>query len=137
MEIEVTNDNENLLLGRREVECLFKGTYGHFSRTDAVQAISKKINVTTKNVYVISIKGESGKRDAKGLFYIYNNEEVANKDISKYIINRNLPKKNKPKEETSSKTSKDKTAEPKKPVDVVPEVKSPEKPKDSTKTSNA
>lgn len=137
MEIEVINDKENVLLNRREVECLFKGNYGAFSRIEAVQAVSKKLNATNKNVYAISIKGESGLRNAKGLFYIYNNEEAAKKDISNYIINRNEPKKSDTTEESSTKSSSDKVVKPAKPVDVAPKTGSPEKAKDRTEIKKA
>ncbi len=137
MEIEVTNDKENILIGRREVECIFKGNYGGFSRADAVQALSKKINATNKKIYSISIKGESGLCNAKGLFYIYDNEETASKDISKYIIDRNTPKKTDSSEESSATPSVDKASGSKKPVAAAPKTKSPEKAKDQTKTPKA
>ena len=101
MEIDVSSDKENLLLGRREVKCIFRGSYGHFSRIDAVQALSKKIKITNKKVYVVSIDGKSGSRDGKGLFYIYDNENNAKKDISEYILTRNNPTITKPEKSTT------------------------------------
>ena len=113
MDIEISSDKENLLLGRREVKCIFIGSYGHFSRIDAVQALSKKIKITNKKVYVVSIDGKSGSRDGKGLFYIYDNENNAKKDISEYILTRNKPTMTKP--EKSKTSSKDTEEAPTKP----------------------
>ena len=122
MDIEVRSDKENLLFGRREVECIFRGSYGHFSRIDAVQALSKKIKTTHQKVFVISIHGQSGSRDAEGLFYIYDDENNAKKDIPDYILTRNKPNASKPeKSETSSKADE---AEKAKPI-TDEEVKSP------------
>lgn len=113
MDIEVSSDKENLLIGRREIECIFRGSYGSFNRNDAVQALSKKIKTTNKNVFVISIDGGSGTRDAKGLFYIYDNENNAKKDISEYILTRNKPDVPKPKpSKDSSKDTDEAKAKP-------------------------
>ncbi len=79
MNIEINRDIENLLVGRREVECIFRDSYGSFNRNDAIQALSKEIKTTDEKVFVVSIDGESGSRDAKGLFYIYDNDDNAKK----------------------------------------------------------
>ncbi len=89
MDIEVTSDIENKLLGRREVECLFRGTSGAISRSDAAQAISKQMKASDKKVYTVLLKGAYGTRDVKGVFYIYNDDEVAKKDLQMYVLKRN------------------------------------------------
>ena len=113
MDIEINRDIENLLVGRREVECIFRDSYGSFSRNDAIQALSKKIKTTDEKVFVVSIDGESGSRDAKGLFYIYDTDNSAKKDISDYILTRNKPATPKPeKSKTPSKDTAEEKAEP-------------------------
>ncbi len=138
MEVEVTSDIEHELLGRREVQCLFRSVYGHLSRSDAVQAVSEKIKVTNKAVYVISIDGEYGIRDAKGLFYIYGSEEDAEKDLPKYILKRNAGPAAAPEEaKAQPKTSEEKKAEPEKPEEAKDQPKTTEEKAEPEKPEQA
>ncbi len=138
MEVEVTSDIEHELLGRREVQCLFRSVYGHLSRSDAVQAVSKKIKVTDKAVYVISIDGEYGIRDAKGLFYIYGSEEDAEKDLPKYILKRNAGPAAAPEEaKAQPETSGEKKAEPEKPEEAKDQPKTTEEKAEPEKPEQA
>ncbi len=89
MDIEVTSDIENKLLGRREVECVFRGTSGAISRKDAAQAVSKQMKASDKKVYTVLLKGAYGTRDIKGVFYIYNDDKAAKKDLQTYVLKRN------------------------------------------------
>ena len=130
MDIEISSDIENLLVGRREVKCIFRDSYGSFNRNDAIQALSKKIKATNKKVFIVSIDGESGSRDAKGLFYIYDDENNAKKDISDYILTRNKPVT--PKPEKSKIPSKDIAEEKAEPIQEGDEKASTE---DTEKTS--
>jgi|TARA_B100001971_G_scaffold50084_1_gene45352 ribosomal protein S24E len=128
MDIEINRDIENLLVGRREVECIFRDSYGSFSRNDAIQALSKKIKTTDEKVFVVSIDGESGSRDAKGLFYIYDTDNSAKKDISDYILTRNKPVT--PKSEKSKTPSKNTGEEKAEPIQEVDKTSSTEDTKD-------
>ncbi|OHE51406.1 MAG: hypothetical protein A3K61_07245 [Thaumarchaeota archaeon RBG_16_49_8] len=89
MDIEVTSDIENKLLGRREVECVFRGTSGALSRSNAAQAVSKQMKASDKKVYTVLLKGAYGTMDLKGVFYIYNDDEAAKKDLQTYVLKRN------------------------------------------------
>ena len=130
MDIEISSDIENLLVGRREVKCIFRDSYGSFNRNDAIQALSKEIKTTDEKVFVVSIDGESGSRDAKGLFYIYDNDDNAKKDISDYILTRNKPVT--PKTEKSKTPSKNTGEEKAEPIQEVDKTSSTE---DTEKTS--
>jgi len=89
VDIEVTSDIENKLLGRREVECVFRGTSGALSRSNAAQAVSKQVKASDKKVYTVLLKGAYGTMDLKGVFYIYNDDEAAKKDLQTYVLKRN------------------------------------------------
>jgi len=106
MEVEVLSDKQNILVNRREVSCIFKGNFGHISRQEAVKNISKTLNTGNHKVYLISLEGKSGTRDATGLFYIYENEKAATNDIPEYLLKRNTPP------ETKESESKDKPVTP-------------------------
>jgi len=118
MEIEVLSDKQNILVNRREVSCIFKGDFGHISRQEAVKNISKTLNTQSQKVYLISLNGRSGTRDATGLFYIYENEKDATNDIPKYLLKRNTTKESKEAEskdkaETASAKPAEKAKKPK------------------------
>jgi ribosomal protein S24E len=138
VEVEVTSDIRNELLGRREVQCLIRSVYGHFSRSDAVQAVSEKLKATDKAVYAISIDGGSGTRDAKGLFYIYSNEEDAEKDLPKYILKRNAGPAAAPEEaKAKPETPEAKKAEPEKPEESKDQPKTTEEKAEPEKPEQA
>lgn len=114
MEVEITSDIENKLLGRREVECIFRNASGGISRFAAVQSVSKKMKAISKKVYAISIDGGYGTRDVKGLFYIYGNEEDAKRDLPEYILKRNAAK---------AEAAEESAAQPEKPEEASEEEK--------------
>ena len=140
MEVEITSDVENELLNRREVRCLFRGLYGHLSRADAIAAASKKLQVSKKGVYVLSIDGGFGTRDAKGLFYVYHNEEDAVKDLPKYILKRNAVTEAATKEaKAQPEKPKEKMVNAEPPKEEKPEqgeTKTPEKPDEKLEESS-
>jgi len=90
-------DSRNDLLGRREVDGIFKSVAGFLKRQDAVNMIAKSLNVDVKNVYLISLRTKTGTRDISGLFYIYDKPEDAKKQLPKYLSSRMLPKEEKEK----------------------------------------
>lgn len=112
--MEVVSDTENILLNRREVCCIFKDGHGHVSRLDAVQAVSQSLKVgDKKKVYVVSMDGKSGVRDFKGVFYIYDSEEVAKRDLPEYILKRNSAKEAAAEEAKAEPKPKEKAKKPK------------------------
>ncbi|GIU71377.1 MAG: hypothetical protein KatS3mg003_0856 [Candidatus Nitrosocaldaceae archaeon] len=83
----IIRDEENLLLDRREVTCIFKDVGGKLSRADAINMLKEKLNID-KFIIPIKLYCESGKRDVKGLFYIYNDKDTARKYLPEYIFKR-------------------------------------------------
>jgi ribosomal protein S24E len=90
--MEVIDDSENKLLGRRELEVKFTAGAGILSRQAAVEAIASKIGVKKENVSVISIKGAFGTRDVKARAYVFPKPELAKQQLSGYVSMRHLPK---------------------------------------------
>ncbi len=83
----ISRDENNVLLNRREVACIFKDMGGKLSRADAIKMLKEELNID-KMIIPIKISGESGKRDVKGLFYIYDDETIAKKYLPEYIFKR-------------------------------------------------
>lgn len=93
MSVQILQDKKNLFLGRREINCVFKAKAGLIKREEAAKIVVDKFNVDVKNVHVISLHTKTGTRDIVGLFYIYDNEYEAKKQLSKHIFLRKVPKK--------------------------------------------
>lgn len=88
----ISKDENNMLLNRREVSCIFKDMGGKLTRRDAAEMVKEKLNID-KLVIPIRLSCEHGKRDVKGLFYIYDDETVAKKYLSEYVFKRMEVKK--------------------------------------------
>ncbi|MCP8315759.1 MAG: hypothetical protein H3Z51_02695 [archaeon] len=97
MSFQIVGDNRNELLGRREVDCIFKSMAGFLKRQDAVNMVAKSLNVDASKVYLISLRTKTGTRDVSGIFYIYDKPEDAKKQLPKYLSSRILPKEEKEK----------------------------------------
>lgn len=83
----ISKDVNNVLLNRREVSCIFKDMGGKLTRADAIKMLKEELNID-KIVLPIKLSCESGKRDVKALFYIYDDESTAKKYLPEYIFKR-------------------------------------------------
>ncbi len=103
----IVEERSNPLLNRIEVKCIIKGENGMLKRADAARMIGERLNYTNKFILPIYLKGESGKRDIKALFYIYDDEKIARMQMPRYIIARltgeKVEKKSKGKKEGEGK----------------------------------
>ena len=86
--IETVNDVENSFLSRREITCNFKGLGGKLKRKEAVEMITKEFNLAEKTVIAINLKNQTGKPNVTGMFYVYENEELAKKQVNPTIFER-------------------------------------------------
>ena len=86
--IETVNDVENSFLSRREITCNFKGLGGKLKKKEAVEMITKEFNLADKTVIAINMKNQTGKSNVTGMFYVYENEELAKKQVNPTIFER-------------------------------------------------
>lgn len=91
MALKTILDEENKLLRRREVKVLFSQSAGKLTRTDALKAVAEALKVDLNKLYLISLKCKSGTRDVEGIFYVYQKEEDARKQLPPHIFLRMLP----------------------------------------------
>lgn len=91
-EVVTLEDRRNSLLNRREVKVLFRGAAGKIKKTDAAEKIAGELNVDKKKVIPINLICETGMTDVHGVFYVYDDEKEANKQLPRYRILRTLPK---------------------------------------------
>ena len=86
--IETVSDVENLFLSRREITCNFQGLGGKLKKKEAVEMITKEFNLGNKTVIAINMKNQTGKPNVTGMFYVYDSEELAKKQVNPTIFER-------------------------------------------------
>lgn len=113
--IETLNDVKNSFLSRREITCTFAGVGGKLKKLDAVDMIKKEFKLEGKTIIPINMKNHTGRPSITGTFYVYDDENLAKKQINPVIFKR-LEK---------AKTEVEKPAEVKEEAtqDSIPEVK--------------
>ncbi len=82
----------NPFLKRYEVEYEFPDGNGKVSRKDAAEAIARELKKSPESVIPVYLKGTFGRRNLKGLFYVYDDIKLARMHIKKYLWLRMLPK---------------------------------------------
>ena len=86
--IETVSDVENSFLSRREITCNFQGLGGKLKRKEAVEMITKEFSLSDKTVIAINMKNQTGKPNITGMFYVYDSEELAKKQVNSTIFER-------------------------------------------------
>ena len=96
--IEKLSDTDNSFLSRREIVCDIRGLGGKLKKTDAIDMITKEYKLDGKVVIPIRLKNHTGKPIITGTFYVYDNEELAKKQVNPTIFKRLEKAKAKPAE---------------------------------------
>ena len=86
--IETVSDIENSFLSRREITCNFQGLGGKLKKKEAIDMITKEFNLTDKTVIAINMKNQTGMPNITGMFYVYDSEELAKKQVNPTIFER-------------------------------------------------
>ena len=91
-EVVTLEDRKNSLLNRREVKALFKGAAGKIKRAEAAEKIASQLNVDKKQVIPINLICATGMTDVHAVFYVYDDEKEAAKQLPRYRLLRTMPK---------------------------------------------
>ena len=91
-EVVTLEDRKNSLLNRREVKALFKGAAGKIKRAEAAEKIASQLNVDKKHVIPINLICATGMTDVRAVFYVYDDEKEAAKQLPRYRLLRTMPK---------------------------------------------
>ena len=86
--IETVSDVSNSFLSRREITCNFRGLGGKLKKSEAVDMITKEFSLDGKMVIAMNLKNQTGKVDIFGIFYIYDDENLAKKQINPIVFER-------------------------------------------------
>ncbi len=88
MSMQVVSDVNNTFLSRREIVCEFPGLAGKLKKLDAADMIAKQFKLDGKVIIPISMKSHSGRPTVRGTFYVYDNEDLAKKQVNPTIFKR-------------------------------------------------
>lgn len=91
-EFVTLEERNNSLLNRQETTVVFSNLAGKVKRMEAAQILARSKNIDAKNVFPMSLKGETGKANVRATFYIYDNPADSQDQLPRYRILRNLPR---------------------------------------------
>ena len=86
--IETISDVKNSFLSRREITCTFAGVGGKLKKLDAIDMIKKEFKLDGKFIIPIKMKNQTGRPSIIGTFYVYEDENLAKKQINPVIFKR-------------------------------------------------
>ncbi len=86
--IETIADVDNTFLSRRELTCNFTGLGGKLKKLEAVEMITKEFKLDGKVVIPMGLKNHVGKPLITGIFYVYDDEALAKRQINPTIFSR-------------------------------------------------
>ena len=92
LEVVLLEDNNNVLLKRREIKSVIKNAFGSIKRQDATELIANKLKIDKNNLLPVSIKSEFGNPDILTLIYYYEDLKDAKKQIPRYLFLRSKSK---------------------------------------------
>ncbi len=86
--IETISDVKNSFLSRREITCTFARVGGKLKKLDAIDMVKKEFKLDGKFVIPIKMKNDTGRPSIVGTFYVYEDENLAKKQINPIIFKR-------------------------------------------------
>lgn len=86
--IQKISDVDNSFLARREITCNFAGLSGKLKRSEATKMISQEFKLDGKFVIPIRLKNQVGRLVTTGIFYVYDDENLAKKHVNPIIFSR-------------------------------------------------
>ena len=117
MELEITENNDNPLLNRQEVQIVIK----HESdatpkRNQVIKNLSEKLKAKKELIIIDHLKNKYGKTETQGYAKIYTNKDSLNlietkPSIARHTDTDNEPKKEKKIEKASKEETKEETSE--------------------------
>jgi len=86
--IQKISDIDNSFLSRREITCDFTGLAGKIKRSEATKMVSQEYKLDGKVVIPIRLKNQVGRLITTGVFYVYDDENLAKKHVNPTIFAR-------------------------------------------------
>ena len=86
--IETIAEVDNTFLSRKEITCNFAGLAGKLKKLEATDMVTKEFRLDGKIVIPIRLKTHVGKPVVTGTFYVYEDEDLAKKQVNPTIFAR-------------------------------------------------
>ncbi len=86
--IEAVSDVSNTFLSRRELVCNFAGLGGKLKKLDAVDMVTREFKLDGKVVIPINMRSHVGKALMTGTFYVYEDENLAKRQVNPTVFAR-------------------------------------------------
>ena len=84
--ISTVTDVDNTFLSRREITCDFAGLAGKLKKLEAIDMITKEFKLEGKTVIPMRLRTHVGKPTVTGVFYVYEDENLAKKHVNPTIF---------------------------------------------------
>ena len=114
--MQITNKTENGFMRREEIHCEFTNLGGKLTRTQAKEMVAKELKKDIESIISIKLQTHVGKTLLTGLFYIYDDQELAKKHVNPSIFKR-IEKAKSKLEEKEGKDEKPVEGKDEKPVE--------------------
>ncbi|BBE41762.1 hypothetical protein [Conexivisphaera calida] len=88
MEFKLLSSRENKLLGRMEMEYLFRDASGRLSRADLVKFVAGQLSASPDGIIPYRIRPVTGTRDLRALVYVYRDPAEAKRQLPEYAFLR-------------------------------------------------
>src|SRR5919109_4040375 len=108
-EVAMLEDRRNSLLNRREVRAIFKGAAGKINRIEAAEKIANQLSVNKSLVVPINLRCQTGMIDVHAVFYVYDDQNEAARQLPRYRLLRTLSREERKKILDEEKAAKLKT----------------------------
>lgn len=132
--IETITDVNNAFLSRRELTCNFAGLGGKLKKLEAVDMITKEFKLDGKVVIPMRLQTHVGKPMVTGIFYVYEDEDLAKKHVNPTIFSRLEKTKAKLAEADAAAREAEEAGKVEAPAEETPaEVKAEDKPAEESK----
>ncbi|HIH10513.1 MAG TPA: 30S ribosomal protein S24e [Candidatus Diapherotrites archaeon] len=97
MRIDIVKKQENVLLGRQEIEFAVKEVNATPSRKELRQKLAALINADEKNMVVDVFATKYGTSEFGGVCRVYKNDKDLKRTELEYVVHRNFGRPQKPK----------------------------------------
>lgn len=88
MELKINSNNENKLLGRREITFSVEQDSSTPSKKDIVKEVCKKLNLSPESTIIVKIDQGFGTKQSSGLAHSYESKAAMEKSEPKHLLTR-------------------------------------------------
>ncbi len=88
MDLKVANENDNKIIGRKEIEFYAVQDDRTPSKEEVKQELCKKLNLSPDNTIIVKLDQAFGMKRCHGMAHSYANQEALKKFEKRYLLTR-------------------------------------------------